>query len=89
MVCVKVAMIKKWLLNKNDISNIDVTWIKSFSSNVEIITDTEQFSVSGSSTNFNVVVKRDVIITTDCEQHEAMLKLKYGDRMISISREFI
>lgn len=72
---------KRWLLKRNKLEDHEFPWVKANCYRVDCNVKTNDFSVIGGQ-NFKVVDRYEIIITTDCEQHESMLKLKYIDDLI-------
>ena len=73
--------IKRWLLKRNKLEEADMLWIKHNCHRVDCNVKTNDFSIINGQ-NFSVVERYEIIITTDCEQHESMLKLKYIDDLV-------
>lgn len=69
---------KRWLLNRDNLDDPDILWIKGNCHRVDRKIKTEDFSVINGQ-NFRVVSRYEIIITTDCDKQEAMLQLKYMD----------
>ncbi len=72
---------KRWLLNREKLENPDILWIKGHCHRVDCNIKSEDFKVVGGQ-NFRIVSKYEIVITTDCEKQESMLKLKYIDDLI-------
>ena len=72
---------KRWLLKRDKLDHVDFLWVKSNCHRVDCNIKTEDFSITNGQ-NFRVVSKQEIIITTDCDKQEAMLRLKYMDDML-------
>jgi hypothetical protein len=72
---------KRWLLNRDKLEEHEFPWVKANCYRVDCHVKTNDFSIANGQ-NFSVVSRYEIIITTDCEKQEAMLKLKYIDDLI-------
>lgn len=80
--------VKRWAIIKNQLDEADYIWIKNNSNQMTVnhkTTDIPSFSKEFS----RVYVGSEVILTTTTEEQEAMLRLKYDNKLVLLTVVFL
>ena len=84
-----ITKFQKWWLREGDISADDVKFLVSLNIRVHVERPTHTFnSVVSSNKPITIAGTPRIEFTTTTEKQETMLKLKYGDDVLLMSREW-
>jgi hypothetical protein len=72
-----MKLIKRWRIEKPDLDKADVAWLTGCCNRLQVKGDDPQLYAFYSTGLFKITGPRQILVETDSEEQESMLKLKY------------
>ena len=81
--------VKRWAIIKEPLDQADCIWIKNNSDNFVVNHKVEDVPTFGNNGFSKIYLGSEVILQTTSKEQEAMLRLKYADKLILLTVVFL